>query len=427
MNHPAPHPVVTGAAMDSVAPKRGHKKLRLAAIAGAVLACALLVWHFLPHGLQVQAADARVAAVQRGTFVDDVSVRANAEALSSVMLDSVESGRVEEVIARDGAKVQKGDLLFRLSNPQRNLDLLARQSDYAQQVSNLASLRGAFEQSRTEHQRRLSENEFNVAQAVKAHERTRRLHAQGFISNVALEESADKLEQQKRLLAEAKNAQTAEMSIKRDALERMERTLGTLQDGLKLVNATVDALAVRAPIAGRLTDFRLQVGETVKPDQRVGRIDDPSRFKLVALVDEFYLPRIAVGRAGKARIGEQLYPVEVSRVYPQIKEGRFTVEMVFTREQPAGLSPGQSMDAQLTLSEPTPALLLPNGSFVNDTGGAWAFVLARDGVTAERRAIRIGRRSTSQVEVLSGLKAGEQVVVSSYSPYGKATTIQLNK
>jgi HlyD family secretion protein len=414
--------------MDSAAPKRKHRTLKLAGAATAALvAGGLLLWHFLPHGLQVQAADARVAAVQRGTFVDDVSVRANAEALSSVMLDSVESGRVEEVIARDGAAVKKGDLLFRLSNPQRNLDLLARQSDYAQQVSNLASLRGAYEQSRTEHQRRLSDLEFTLAQTNKQHERNRRLHAQGFISSVALEESGDKVEQQQRLLTEQKSAQETELRIKKDALERMETTLNGLQAGLKLVNATVDALAVRSPIDGRLTDFRLQVGETVKPDQRVGRIDDPSRFKLTALVDEYYLPRIAVGRAGSARIGERQYPVEVSRVYPQIKEGRFTVEMTFKGEQPRGLSPGQSMDARLTLSEPAPALLLPNGAFVNDSGGAWAFVLGRDGVTAEKRPIRIGRRSSGQIEVLSGLKEGEKVVVSSYAAYGKATQIQLNK
>ncbi|HEY5799349.1 MAG TPA: efflux RND transporter periplasmic adaptor subunit, partial [Burkholderiaceae bacterium] len=253
------------------------------------------------------------------------------------------------------------------------------------------------------------------------------LAQQGYISNVALEESNDRLEQQQRVLAEAKAANDAEMAIKRDALNRMESAINGLQAGLKLVNATVDALAVRAPVAGRLTDFRLQVGETVKPDQRIGRIDDPSRFKLSALVDEFYLPRVAVGRAGTARVGEQTYPVQVSRVYPQIKEGRFTVEMTFAKQQPPSMSPGQSMDAQLTLSQPAPALLLPNGSFVNDSGGAWAFVLGGDGVTAEKRTIRIGRRSNSQIEVLSGLKAGEKVVVSSYTPYGKATRIQLNK
>ncbi|HWJ95020.1 MAG TPA: HlyD family efflux transporter periplasmic adaptor subunit, partial [Telluria sp.] len=200
-----------------------------------------------------------------------------------------------------------------------------------------------------------------------------------------------------------------------------------LQSGLKLVRATVDALAVRAPTDGMLADFRLLVGQTVRTDQHIGRIDDPNRFKLVALVDEFYLSRVAAGRRGTVRQDDKEYEVAVSTVYPQIKDGRFTVELVFTKGQPGVLSPGQGVDAQLTLGAPAPALLLPNGAFANDTGGTWAFVVGKDGSTATRKPIRLGRRSTSQVEVASGLAAGERVIVSSYSTFGKAERLQLTQ
>jgi HlyD family secretion protein len=215
--------------------------------------------------------------------------------------------------------------------------------------------------------------------------------------------------------------------VRGHALAQMETAIKGLQSGLLLVNATVDALAVRAPVDGMLTGFRLQVGETVKTDQHIGRIDDPNRFKLSALVDEFYLNRVAVGRHASVRQGDKAYAADVSTIYPQIKEGRFTLEMVFTRGQPPVLSPGQSLDAQVTLGEPGKAILLPNGGYLNETGGAWVFVVGRDGETVTRRAVRSGRRSNTQVEILSGLAPGEQVIVSSYAAFEKTERLQLVK
>ena len=144
-------------------------------------------------------------------------------------------------------------------------------------------------------------------------------------------------------------------------------------------------------------------------------------------MDEFYLNRVTVGRAGMVKQGQTSYPVAVSTIYPQIKDGRFTVEMVFARAQPPVLSPGQSMDAQITLGEPAPAMLLPNGAFVNDSGGAWVFAVGADGQGATRRTVRIGRRSNSQIEILSGLAPGERVIISGYAGFGKAERLQLGK
>jgi HlyD family secretion protein len=428
MDRIPPHLAVNGAAMDTVVPRRRGKRIAQASIAIVLIgAIGWGAWQLVPRGLQVASADTRVALVEKGVFRDDIVVRATAEPLNSVILDSVESGRVEEVFAKDGALVRKGQLLFRLSNPQRNLELLARQAEHAQQISNLSTLRVQQEASQTDHQRRLSDLEFALAQGEKQHARNVKLAADGFISAVALEESADRLAQQRRAVADEKSRTDTEQRVKNDALAQMGKAIGGLQSGLLLVNATVEALAVRAPVDGMLTGFRLQVGETVRTDQHIGRIDDPNRFKLSAQVDEFYLNRVGKGRLGSVRQGEQDYPVEVSTVYPQIREGRFTVEMVFTRGQPPVLSPGQGLEAHVTLGEPAAALLLPSSAFINDTGGAWVFVLDRQGDIAVRRQVRVGRRSNSQVEVLAGLSAGEKVIVSSYAPFGKAERLQLTR
>ncbi len=421
-----PPRAVTGAAMDEhVPPARGRRAAR--AVAAAALAClaAWGGWQLLPRGLEVAARDVRIARVAPGVFHDDIVVRTSAEPLRSIVLDAVESGRVEEVFARDGQQVQKGDLLFRLSNPQRHLELLARQTEYAQQISNLANLRVAQEAGRTDHLRRLSDLEFALEQARKQHARNAGLAARGFLSAAALEDAADKLAQQRRALDEERRASAAEERVREGVLRQVGGVIAGLQSGLKLVSATVDALAVRAPAAGMLTGFRLQVGETVRPDQRIGRIDDPRRFKLGAQVDEFYLSRVRVGQTGQALQGERRYALKVATVYPQVKDGRFTAELEFAGTQPEVISAGQGIDAQLTLGEPAPALLLPNGAFVLDGGGAWVFVVAPDGVHAQRRTVRLGRRSNTQVEVLAGLSAGEAVIVSGYTSFGKAERLRL--
>jgi HlyD family secretion protein len=412
--------------MDTIVPRRRGRAIALALAAVlALLAGAFALWHWMPRGLQVAAGDLRIATVERGIFRDDIAVRASAEPLTAVMLDSVESGRIEEVHARDGDLVDKGQLLFRISNPQRNLELLARQSEYAQQISNMSTLRVAEQSNRTERQRRLDDLSFALEQAQKHVTRTERLAGQGFVSAVALEEAQDRRDKARRALALEQESNAAEDKVRGNALGRLEETIVGLATGLRLVEQTVDALAVRAPIAGRLTDFRLQVGESIVTGKRVGRIDDPQRFKLSALVDEYYLNRVSVGRLGTVVQDGKRYPVKVGTVYPQIKEGRFTAELLFTGGQPA-LSPGQSLDAQITLGEPAPALLLPNGAFVADSGAAWVYVFT-DAIHAQRRAIRTGRRNNAQIEVLSGLAPGERVIVSSYTAFGNSARLQLGR
>ncbi len=412
--------------MDKIVPKRRSKHyLAAAIILASALAGAYLVLHDLPHGLRVAPADVRIVSVGKGLFQDKIIVRASAAPLHSILLDSVEAGHVEEIDVRDGAMVSKGQLLFRLSNPQRNIELLARQAEHAQQVSNLSNLRVMQEASRTEHQRRLSELRFSLSQAEKKHARNVQMAKDGFISPAALDESADLLLQQQRALKDEVENGEKDAVVRENAQAQMETAINGLQSGLKLVQATVDALSVHAPASGRLTGFSLQVGQAVKADDHIGRIDDPSEFKLAAMVDEFYLSRIQAGQRATVRHDEQNYDVEVSTVYPQIRNGQFAIEMVFRNGHPKTINPGLSMDAQITLGEPSNALLLPNGTFINDSAGAWVYVVDADGRSVEKRAVKIGRRNNSQLEILSGLNAGDKVIVSSYAAFGSSPRLQL--
>jgi HlyD family secretion protein len=474
-----------GTGMDRPLPKRRPNYLLLAVGALVVLGCVVAITQLAPRGLRVASGDIRVAAVQRGFFRNDILVRSAAAPLHTVILDALESGRVEEVLVNDGALVAKGELLFRLFNPQLRLDLVAREADRAQQISNVSNLRVTLETSQTEHQRRLLDLGYAVAQARRLQARNASLRDGGFISAATLEDSQDRLAQQQQALEDEKTRFAVEVRTKREGVRRMEEAIEQLDTGLQVVNESIEALAVRAPIAGRLTDFRLQVGEIVQPEQHIGRIDDPSQFKLVAEVDEYYLG-LAAGKQGQVNFNGRDYPVEISRVFPQVREGRFSIELLFTHEAPGGLSPGQSAETRIELGEAgvgqateaqsglglgsresrvvqgeespgygrksplTPAtpsdsrtrqsagsrvapgeigseLLLPNDAFLNDTGGTWVFVVAPDGKTAERRAIRVGRHNDGQVEVAAGLAPGERVIVSAYGAFGKAEQLEITR
>lgn len=413
-----------GAAMDTPLPiRRGRRLAALCAGVLLVAGAAVLLWRSMPRGLSVDAASVRVAAVARATFHDDVLVRASAAPLRSVLLDAVESGRVEEVLARDGALVAQGEVLFRLSNAQRRLELLQRESERAQQISNAMNMRIALEASRADRRRRLADLEFAAGEADKQYRRSLALSEQGFVSAAALQDAADRRTQQRRLLAAEQADARTEERIQANALQQMDKAGMRLETGLRLVSETVAALEVRAPVAGRLTDFRLQVGETVKLDQHLGRIDDPVRFKLAAQLDEYYLNRLAPGLAAHAVVNGTSYGLTVSRLYPQIRDGRFALELAFGEGAAPALQPGQSLEVAITLGAPAPALVLPMDAWMADGGGTSVYVLAADGRSALRRPIRTGRRNDSQVEVLAGLAPGERVIVSSTAAYGQVARL----
>jgi HlyD family secretion protein len=418
---------VTGAAMDRPIPKRRPNYVIATIVALLLPGGIAAISQLIPHGLRVAEGDIRIATLQQGLFRNDVVVRSAAAPLHTIMLDALESGRVEEVLVNDGALVAKDALLFRLSNPQLRLNLVAREADRAQQISNLSSLRVSIETSQTEHQRRMLDLNFALTQAKKQFTRNSTLAKTGVIPVVILEESQDRLAQQRQVLEDEKTRSAIEMRIKRDGVRQMEQAIAELDAGLKVVHDAIEGLAVRAPIAGRLTDFRLQLGEIVKSEQRIGRIDDPSQFKLTAQIDEYYLGSVLTEKKGSVNVAGRDYPVEISRVFPQITDGRFSIELLFTGETPREMNPGQSAETRITLGGTSPGLILPNDAFLNDTGGTWTFVLAPDGRSAERREIRVGRRNDSQVEVASGLAPGERVIVSTYARFGKAERLQIAK
>jgi HlyD family secretion protein len=189
-----------------------------------------------------------------------------------------------------------------------------------------------------------------------------------------------------------------------------------LETSLALARRNLEDLNVRAPVDGKLSGFDVEIGESIDRGGRLGQIDDPDAYKLNARIDEFYLGRVDIGQVATAKHNGQELELRVSKIYPQVKDGQFEVDMTF-EEQPVGLRRGQTLQLRLTLGDNSDATLIPNGSFYQETGGNWVFVVAPDETEAVKRNVRLGRRNTDFIEVLEGLEPGEKVITSPYTSY----------
>ncbi|MFT7776125.1 efflux RND transporter periplasmic adaptor subunit [Roseateles sp.] len=396
----------------------------LSGLAAAVVMVALIA-RYWPRGVPVARADVEIATVKVGAFRDVVVGRATAQPLQSVMLDATEDGRVEQVLVKDGARVEAGQLLVVLASSQRAQELMARSSEAAQQLANLATFRAGLAQAQAAQRRELTQAEFELERVRRLHQRNRDLAVQGFLSPSALEDSADKLALAERLHAQLLADSRVELRTREQSVQAMQRAVTDLEQRLAAMRAASEGLAVRAPVAGRVTGLALQVGESVRSGTRIARLDSLGRFKLELRLDEFHLARVREGLAAELVHGGRSHALHVTRIDPQVKEGRFSAELGFDAESPP-LQVGQGLDVRLTLGQASQVLLLPDGGFYADTGGAWAFVLDADGRRARHRPLQLGRRADGVVEVLGGVQAGEQVVVSPYRAFAGASTLQLD-
>lgn len=409
---------------------RPHRPWRRAAlVAGAlVLAGAALWWlaagpALLAGQQTVPRERVAIAAAENGRFDDFIPLRGQAAPTSSVVLDAMEGGRVERKLVDDGALVSAGQPIAVLANSSLRLEVIRSEAEVASQLNTLRALEIQLERLRADNRRLLTEIDWQLARARQREARDTSLAQVGFVAPAALRELSDErayLEERRRITLDAQRTDEALQAAQAAQLRTLARQL---QDNLALARANLDALTVRAPVAGRLTGFEPVVGQSLARGQRLGQIDSLEAARVLAWVDEFHLPRVAVGQRAELEHEGARHALKLVRINPQVKNGQFEVELAFEQAPPATLRRGQTLQPRLALGAPAPALLLPVGAWL-DGGGAHAFVV--DGARAERRALTLGRRNVRHVEVLAGLRAGEQVIVSSYAGFADKQQLRLD-
>ncbi|HYG47948.1 MAG TPA: efflux RND transporter periplasmic adaptor subunit [Allosphingosinicella sp.] len=424
----APPRAESGTGMDKAVVATGlSQRTKIAIGAAALLVLALLFWWFAPSaGSQTVAAERlTISTVSKGTFDDFLPLRSRVEPLVTVYLDAVEGGRVEKVLVEDGAIVQQGQLLAVLSNSDLALNLLARQSDVSREVNSMRSQELALAQTSIGDERAVIEAQLAADKARRQYEMQKPLMEQGYVPAKVFNDSRDEYLSASRRAEVLRRARAVNQRLQTSQLAQLRASNASLSGSLDIARSTLDALNLRAPVSGQLTAFSIQVGQSLNRGERLGQVDSAGRNKLVASVDEYYLGRVQPGQTATVEMGGKTYRAKVAKIYPQVKNGVFEADLTFVGTEPPGLNRGQTLQTKLTLGDPAPALLIPNGAFYNETGGAWVFVVAPDGGEAVKRNVRLGRRNADYIEVLEGLEPGERVITSPYTGFADKDRLDL--
>jgi HlyD family secretion protein len=409
---------VSGGAMDKVVErKRIDKRILIAAGAAGVLLFVILFWLFAPsaNSQSVNPDRLSIANVQQGVFDDFLPLRARVTPLVTVYLDAVEGGRVEKKLVEDGAQVVEGQPLAVLSNAELQLSTLEKQAEVEQQLNNMRSQELALTQTRNSNLRDLNQAETELAKARRQYDLQKPLSEKGFVSMKTFNDTKDDLQYQQQRLAILKHSITQTESLQSSQLKQLRAAASSLNSSMGIAQSSLGQLNIRAPVTGQLSGFDIQLGQSLQQGERIGQIDSAGADKLQADVDEFYLGRVQVGQGAAADIDGKTYRLKVAKVYPQVRNGQFQIDLVFDGAEPGSIQRGQTVQAKLILGDPSRAVLVPNGAFFNDTGGNWVFVVDSGGKSASKRQVRLGRKNSDFIEVLGGLKPGERVITSSYN------------
>jgi HlyD family secretion protein len=366
-----------------------------------------------------------VSQVEYGAFADLIPVRGNIQPLNSVFLDAVDGGVIEEIFVEEDSFVEAGQPLVQLSNTNLRLSAAQNDTNITEQLNFLGNISNSLETTKLNTQREIIDTEYRIIVLERQRARFEKLVADSLISEQEYDAVIDELAYQGLILGNSKARQGVEEKIRIDRTVQIALQIFKLHENLEVSQSSFESLLVRAPIAGQLTSLPVEIGESKTTGQRLGQIDVVDQYKIVAQIDEYYVSRVALDQSATFSLAGEKFTARAMKVYPEITQGTFEVDLVFQGMSPSNVRRGQTLQMELILGDPVESLLLPLGSFIQDTGGNWVFALDETGAYAVRKDIRIGRKNNRFVEVREGLQAGERVITSSYSQMQDMQRVQL--
>jgi HlyD family secretion protein len=375
--------------------------------------------------LNVEAEKLTISKVSEGNFDEFIIVQGVVQPLKTIQLDAIVGGYVTQKLVEGGNMVKQGDIILRLENQQLKLNFLQSETEASRLVNDLQNTRQRLKVERFTLQKTLSDLDFQIAQAKDAFDRNANLKKDNVVSDMDYQKTKreyERLKRQRDIEIESQKYQEENSGLQ---IKQLEGTLTRTQKNVDLWRQTLENLVVKAPVSGLLSSINVEIGSNINQGQNIGQIDDMNGFKLRAEIDEHYISRIFTGLKAKFEFSGESHQMEIIKVYPEVLNGRFAVDMIFTKVAPSGIRRGQSSPIRLELGESQKAKLLPVGGFFSDTGGNWVYVLEKDGKKAVKRNITLGRKNPQYYEILDGLSPGDQVITSSYSNYGDKEVLEL--
>ncbi len=408
--------------MDIPIEKKRFDTRKIVMIAAAALLLCLIVYVLIATSggskLNVQKERITISSAARGAFQENIPVNGVVLPITTIYLDALEGGRVEEKYVEDGALMKQGEPVLRLSNTDLELSLVNQETQVYNLLTQMQISQNAARQNTINKLNQYTDVENSLIEAKRIYELNQRLYSKDAIGRQDLIQSENQYNYQKERMVLAKQILQQDTLSTQQEQEQIRNSYARTQNALELMRRKVSDLVVRAPIDGQLTSLDAEIGESKNKGERLGQIDVLSGFKVRADIDEHYISRIYTGQRGSFPFNGQRYDLEIKKVYTQVTNGRFQVDMEFVAETPEGIRRGQTLQIRLALSEEKEALMIPKGGFFQQTGGNWIFKLSEDGSRAYRTDISLGSQNTEYYEVLSGLQPGDRVVTSSYDNYG---------
>ncbi len=393
------------------------------------LVVVLIVWLLLKENtstLRVNMATVTVSNVEEGEFNDYVSLSGTVQPMTTMQLSPLESGVVERVVAEEGTAVKAGDVILEMSNKQLSMQILQSEADLAEKQNILRNTLISMEQERLSLRQEMLMLDLEVTRKQRAYEQNKELYNEELVAREVYLQSKEDYELALSRRSLVRERQKQDSLYRTVQVAQLDENLRSMQLNMQLIRERVDNLKVKAPIDGELGMLNVVLGQTLSQGSAIGQINDLSAYKVTAMVDEHYIDRVVTGLTASFMRQDNSYDMLLRKVYPEVREGKFRVDLTFSSELPDNIRTGQTYNLNLQLGQPVEAVYIPRGAFFQKTGGRWIYVVDETGEKAYRREIRIGRQNPRYYEILDGLAPGEKVITSSYDNFGDNEVLILN-
>ncbi|MDE6553643.1 MAG: HlyD family efflux transporter periplasmic adaptor subunit [Muribaculaceae bacterium] len=393
-----------------------------------ILALSLIVWlaaSDIASTYKVERTGLNIADVKSLKFDDYVRIDGRIEPISTVQISPEEGGIVLEKVVEEGAQVRKGDVIIRLSNSNLDLQILNAEAELAEKQNILRNTQISMEQDRLNNRTEQAQLELEVQRKQRAFQQKKKLFEDKLIAKeeyIQAKEDYELAVRRERLI----HQRLDQDSIYRlSQVDQMEDNLANMQKNVQMIRKRKDLLNVVSPIDGELGLLDVELGQNITAGQKIGQINDLTNYKVTGQIDEHYIDRVHKDLLATSAKKEQDLNLRLRKVFPEVRDGKFKVEFVFTEKVPDNIRSGQTCYLSLQLGQPVDAVVIPKGTFYSATGGKWIFVVDPSGKKAYRRNIRLGRQNPEYYEVLEGLEPGERVITNGYESYGEATVLKI--
>lgn len=400
--------------------KKGIQKKHIPYLIGGSLVLLLTLWLiFGNHAstLRVDAKGLNIADVRQDEFNDYVRVNGQVMPITVIQISPEEGGVVTEKVVDEGAHVKKGDVIVRLSNSNLDLQILNAEAELAEKQNLLRNTQVTMQQDKLNNETEKVQLDLDTSRKLRTFKQYERLYKEKLISREEYTQAREDYElatKKHRLISQRLEQDSLYRSVQMD---QMEDNLSNMRQNVILVRERKNKLEVRSQIDGELGLLDVVLGQSITAGQKIGQINDLSDYKIEAQIDEHYIDRVRQGLPATFERNGENFALTVRKVYPEVREGKFRTDFVFSGKRPENIRSGQTYYINLELGQPVQAVIIPRGTFFQTTGGNWIFVLDKDGKRAYRRNIKIGRQNPQYYEVTEGLEPGERVIVSGYESY----------